>query len=107
MSCTYTSLAQSVEQLAVNQWVVGSSPTRGAKVAELIIRIIRDEQDTDRNNLYKNNGLYICSISSIGGTLPCQGRGYGFDPRMLLQKVVGVIKPSGNSLTSFHFCTGV
>ena len=27
----YGTLAQSVEQLAVNQWVVGSSPTRPAK----------------------------------------------------------------------------
>ena len=27
----------------------------------------------------------ICSISSIGGTSPCQGEGYGFKSRMLLQ----------------------
>ena len=27
---TYSSVAQSVEQAAVNRWVVGSSPTRGA-----------------------------------------------------------------------------
>lgn len=26
---TYASIAQQVEQLTVNQWVVGSSPTRG------------------------------------------------------------------------------
>ena len=30
-SIKYACLAQSVEQLAVNQWVVGSSPTAGAK----------------------------------------------------------------------------
>ena len=29
-SIKYACLAQSVEQLAVNQWVVGSSPTAGA-----------------------------------------------------------------------------
>ena len=52
-----------VEPAAVNRVVEGSSPPPPAKVAKLIIRIVRDEQDTDRNNLYKNNGLYICSIS--------------------------------------------
>ena len=30
-SIKYACLAQSVEQLAVNQWVVGSSPTAGAR----------------------------------------------------------------------------
>ena len=30
MFLQYSSIAQSVEQTAVNRWVVGSSPTRGA-----------------------------------------------------------------------------
>ena len=31
----YSSIAQSVEQTAVNRWVVGSSPTRGVRDTQL------------------------------------------------------------------------
>ena len=51
-------VAQLAEQLTCNQQVLGSSPSVSSKVARLTTRIIAHEQDTDRNNLYKNNGPY-------------------------------------------------
>ena len=47
LSFLHSSVAQLVEQLTVNQLVVGSSPTRGAKNLLYILKILKIEFNTN------------------------------------------------------------
>ena len=54
--------------------------------------IVRDKQDTDRNNLYKNNGLYTKIAQLV-------------ELRTHIPTVTGSIPVLGTILLSFHFLT--
>ena len=54
----YGSVVKLVHDTALSRLRRGFEPLRSHHPAERNLGIVRDEQDTDRNNLYKNNGLY-------------------------------------------------
>ncbi len=60
----------------------------------------RTELDVDVNYKYFESYMkikaFLWSGSSDGRTLPCHGRGFGFDPRALRREAFGFIRGEKN-----------
>ena len=70
--------------IKVFQYPAKVSNRKVVQVRFLLSPPTSSKMQTSATNHKRKEKLVLCSTSSIGGTLPCQGRGYGFKPRVLL-----------------------